>query len=101
VVVRFGDWSNRDVAGIIKKSPAGPVKASVRFCSTAICFAGAISDFGSGIVSVIRCSRRVQPRKDAAVSNLTPDNKATGSDGKEHGGRGDELGGEGGRHDAG
>ncbi|RLN88805.1 hypothetical protein BBJ28_00019535 [Nothophytophthora sp. Chile5] len=25
-VVGFGDWSNQDVAGIIKKSPAGPVK---------------------------------------------------------------------------
>jgi hypothetical protein len=30
VVVGFGDWSNRDVAGIIKKSPAGPVKAFER-----------------------------------------------------------------------
>ena len=25
-LVGFGDWSNRDVAGVIKKSPAGPVK---------------------------------------------------------------------------
>lgn len=25
-LIGFGDWSNRDVAGIIKKSPAGPVK---------------------------------------------------------------------------
>jgi hypothetical protein len=30
VVVGFGDWSNRDVAGIIKKSLAGPVKAFER-----------------------------------------------------------------------
>jgi len=30
VVVGFGDWSNRDVAGIIKKSPAGPVKVFER-----------------------------------------------------------------------
>jgi hypothetical protein len=26
VIVGFRDWSNRDVAGIIKKSPSGPVK---------------------------------------------------------------------------
>ena len=25
-LIGFGDWSNRDVAGVIKKSPAGPVK---------------------------------------------------------------------------
>ena len=25
-LIGFGDWSNRDTAGIIKKSPAGPVK---------------------------------------------------------------------------
>jgi hypothetical protein len=30
VVVGFGDWSNRDVAGIIKKSPAVSVKAFER-----------------------------------------------------------------------
>jgi len=30
VVVGFGDWSNRDVAGIIEKSPASPVKAFER-----------------------------------------------------------------------
>jgi hypothetical protein len=30
VVIGFGDWGNRDVAGIIKKSPAGPVKAFER-----------------------------------------------------------------------
>jgi len=30
LVVGFGDWSNRDVAGIIKKSPAGPVKTFER-----------------------------------------------------------------------
>jgi hypothetical protein len=29
-VVGFGDWSNRDVVGIIKKSPTGPVKAFER-----------------------------------------------------------------------
>jgi hypothetical protein len=37
VVVGFGDWSNRDIAGIIKKSPAGPVKVFelelARYCT--------------------------------------------------------------------
>ncbi|KAK1930498.1 hypothetical protein P3T76_014169 [Phytophthora citrophthora] len=30
VVIGFGDWSNQDVGGIIKKSPAGPVKVFER-----------------------------------------------------------------------
>ncbi|POM66870.1 Hypothetical protein PHPALM_17205 [Phytophthora palmivora] len=37
VAVGFGDWSNQDVGGIIKKSPAGPVKVFerelTRFCT--------------------------------------------------------------------
>ncbi|ETP10022.1 hypothetical protein F441_14261 [Phytophthora nicotianae CJ01A1] len=58
VVVGFGDWSNQDVAGIIKKSPAGPVKVFERELAR-YCTVIPIAEFRTSKVH-FECQRRLK-----------------------------------------
>lgn len=73
-LVGFGDWSNRDIAGIIKKSPAGPVKQLERELKKR-CTVVSVDEFRSSKLhecchEPLKMSRHVRMCKDGVVRNV-------------------------------
>ena len=73
-LVGFGDWSNRDVAGIIKKSPAGPVKQLERELKKR-CTVVSVDEFRTSKLhecchQPLKVTRHTRQCKDGVVRNV-------------------------------